>query len=258
MNSTLNNPPEAPEDLTHFGFESVPVSQKQGKVAQVFDSVASRYDLMNDVMSLGVHRLWKQLTIAMAPVRPGNSVLDLAGGTGDLTVQFSKKVGPKGQVVMLDINGAMLNQGRDRLMNLGLVDNIHCIQADAEALPLPNNSFHCITMAFGLRNVTCQANALKEMYRVLKPGGQALILEFSEVTLPGLKQLYDFYSFSCLPQLGQWIANDRASYQYLVESIRKHPNQPTLQHNLFAAGFDRSDYLNFSGGIVALHRGIKY
>lgn len=243
---------------THFGFQQVPVAEKQHKVAEVFHSVANQYDVMNDVMSLGLHRLWKKTTILLANVRPGQAVLDVAGGTGDLASQFALQVGSEGQVVLLDINGSMLNRGRERLLDAGIVANVSYVQADAEKLPIASASFHCITMAFGLRNVTDKLAALKEMYRVLKPGGQLLVLEFSKVTLPALQTVYDAYSFHLLPKLGEWIAKDKASYQYLVESIRMHPDQETLKMSFNEAGFDRVDYHNFTGGVVALHRGVKY
>lgn len=245
------------DKTTHFGFREVPESAKAGLVGQVFDSVASRYDLMNDVMSFGIHRLWKRFTIDQAGVRPGNRVLDVAGGTGDLSAAFARQVGPQGSVTVADINAAMLDVGRARLADRGLAGNIEFVQADAESLPFPDNHFDCITIAFGLRNVTRQDCALASMYRVLKPGGRLLVLEFSKPVLPGLGAVYDTYSFNVLPKLGKLIANDETSYRYLVESIRKHPDQETLKGMMEAAGYERVHYFNLSGGIVALHKGYK-
>lgn len=246
------------KEKTHFGFQPVAVTEKAGKVAQVFDSVANRYDLMNDLMSLGVHRLWKRFAIALAGIKPGAWVLDLAGGTGDLASRLVPRVGPKGYVVLADINAAMLAQGRKRLIDEGILGNVAYVQADAEQLPFPDSCFDCITMAFGLRNVTLKENALASMYRVLKPGGRALILEFSHPVAPGLKPVYDLYSFTVLPLLGRWVANDAASYRYLAESIRMHPDQETLRTMMTQAGFERCEYFNLSGGIVAAHRGYKF
>lgn len=246
-----------PEATTHFGYQQVPVEEKADKVADVFHSVAEKYDIMNDFMSFGIHRLWKWITLNVTGVRPGNRVLDLAGGTGDLALKLAKQVGEKGQVVLSDINSSMLNTGRDRLINAGLVNNIEYVQANAECLPFEDNSFNCVTMAFGLRNVTNKDQALSEIHRVIKPGGQALILEFSKPVLPGLSKVYDAYSFSILPWLGDKVAGDKDSYQYLAESIRMHPDQSTLQGMMEQAGFERCKYHNFTGGIVALHRGYK-
>ena len=245
------------EKTTHFGYQSVPESEKAKKVAGVFDSVAARYDLMNDLMSMGVHRLWKRYTVELAGVRRGQRVLDLAGGTGDLAARFSRLVGAGGEVVVADINGSMLEVGRDRLTDRGLVGNISYVQADAESLPFPDNHFDCITMAFGLRNVTHKEQALASMHRVLKPGGRVLVLEFSKPTLPGLGPFYDLYSFSVLPAVGKLVTGDADSYRYLAESIRMHPDQATLQAMMEDAGLERCDYHNLSGGIVALHRGFK-
>lgn len=245
-------------ERAYFGYQRVSANEKTKKVAEVFASVASRYDIMNDLMSLGIHRLWKRFTIEQARVRAGQWVLDLAGGTGDLCAQFSTAVGFNGRVYLADINNAMLEQGRERLINQGYIGNIHYVQANAECLPFADNSFDCITIAFGLRNVTHIEQALSSMYRVLKPGGHVLILEFSEPSFPGLKPLYDAYSFSVLPFLGRLITNDADSYRYLAESIRMHPDQKTLQTIILKAGFDHCDYLNMSGGIVALHKGVKY
>ena len=247
-----------PEKTTHFGFQSVAWNDKENKVRDVFHSVAKNYDLMNDLMSFGVHRLWKNFAVLLSHVRAGQQVLDLAGGSGDLTRLLCKRVGPKGRVVLADINAAMLAVGRDRLLDEGLYANIDYIQANAECLPFANNHFHCIMMAFGLRNVTDKATALQSMYRVCKPGGQLMILEFSAPTWPGLKPLYDLYSFHVLPKLGQLFAQDAASYQYLAESIRMHPPQDELQSMIEQAGFEDCHYHNLSGGIVALHIAHKY
>lgn len=250
----------APRDpkTTHFGFREVPESDKAGMVGRVFESVASRYDIMNDVMSLGVHRLWKRFAIEQAGVRAGQKVLDVAGGTGDLTAQFVAKVGSTGHVTIADINPAMLEVGRGRLADQGLAGNIEFVQADAERLPFPDNHFDCVAIAFGLRNVTRMDAALASMFRVLKPGGRLLVLEFSKPVLPGLNAVYDAYSFHLLPKLGKLIANDEDSYRYLVESIRKHPDQETLKGMMEQAGFERVHYFNLSGGIVALHKGYKF
>ena len=241
---------------TDFGYQKVSPEEKTARVGAVFDSVAERYDIMNDLMSFGIHRLWKRAVIEMAALRPGGQVLDLAGGTGDLARLQRQRVGERGQVVVADINGAMLDVGRDRLVDQGIID-VEYVQADAERLPFADNSFDCITMAFGLRNVTVKENALHSILRVLKPGGQALILEFSKPILPGLKPLYDLYSFSVLPAMGKLVANDADSYRYLAESIRMHPDQDTLLGLMQQAGFEQCRYHNFSGGIVAVHRGYK-
>lgn len=243
---------------THFGYQTVAWAEKEKKVGAVFDAVAKKYDVMNDVMSFGIHRLWKRFTIALSRVKAGDKVLDLAGGSGDLTRHLSKRVGSHGQVILADINSAMLQVGRDRLLDEGLHDNLDFMQANAQALPFINNYFDCITMAFGLRNVTDKAQALQEIFRVCKPGGKVMILEFSVPVLPGLKSLYDWYSFQVLPQLGGVIARDEASYRYLAESIRMHPPQDKLKDMLVAAGFEDAHYYNLTGGIVALHVGYKY
>jgi demethylmenaquinone methyltransferase/2-methoxy-6-polyprenyl-1,4-benzoquinol methylase len=243
---------------THFGFSEVPLQEKSERVAEVFRSVAGKYDIMNDVMSFGMHRLWKRFTIRQAALRPGQTVLDVASGTGDLAKAFAPLVGPTGKVVMTDINDAMLAVGRDRLVDAGIVGNIECIQADAEKLPFESNQFDCITIAFGLRNVTNKLAALQSMYRVLKPGGKLLILEFSKPTLPLASKLYDLYSFNVIPKMGGFIANDRDSYQYLVESIRMHPDQESLKKLMQEAGFEDVTYFNLTGGVVALHQGWKY
>jgi len=242
---------------THFGFQQVDEASKASKVAGVFDSVAAKYDVMNDVMSLGVHRLWKRFTLEISNVRNGQHVLDLAGGTGDLAAKFASRVGAQGQVVVADINAAMLARGRERLVNEGLIGNVEYVQADAETLPFPDAYFDCITMAFGLRNVTHKDRALAAMYRVLKPGGQMLVLEFSKLNIPVLQPLYDLYSFKLLPLMGKLIAQDADSYRYLAESIRMHPDQEELKQMMCDAGFERCEYFNLSGGIVALHRGYK-
>ena len=245
------------DKITHFGFQKVPVEDKAQRVRSVFDSVATDYDLMNDVMSFGIHRLWKRLAISMANLQPGQQVLDLAGGTGDLTLLIAPRVGPQGRVVLSDINNAMIRTGRARLLDKGIAGNVEYVQADAERLPFPDNSFDCITMAFGLRNVTHKQAALDTMYRVLKPAGRLLILEFSRPAAL-LKPAYDFYSFSILPRLGKLIAKDAASYRYLAESIRMHPDQKTLVGMLESAGFEGCDYHNLTCGIVAIHRGYKF
>ena len=245
------------QKTTHFGYKTVNVEEKAGKVADVFHSVASNYDLMNDLMSAGVHRLWKRMTIEMSGVRPGNKVLDIAGGTGDLAAKFSRIVGKDGYVVLADINDSMLKVGRDRLMDLGVVDNVKFSQSDAQHLPFPDNTFDIITIAFGLRNVTDKELALKSMLRVLKPGGRLLVLEFSKPGNPVLSKIYDTYSFSILPKLGKLFADDAESYQYLAESIRMHPDQQTLMGMMDDAGFANTDFHNMTGGVVALHRGVK-
>ena len=245
------------DKTTHFGYKTVNVEEKAGKVAEVFHSVAGKYDLMNDLMSAGVHRLWKRMTIEMSGVRRGNSVLDIAGGTGDLTAKFSRIVGPEGTVVLADINSSMLQVGRDRLMDRGVVNNVIFSQADAQYLPFPDNTFDVITIAFGLRNVTDKDMALRSMLRVLKPGGSLLVLEFSKPANPVLSKVYDTYSFSILPKLGKLFASDADSYQYLAESIRMHPDQETLQGMMDNAGFANTDFHNMTGGVVALHRGVK-
>ncbi len=242
---------------THFGYREVEEEAKAGMVADVFDSVATRYDLMNDLMSAGIHRLWKRFTIELSGVRSGNSVLDIAGGTGDLAARFSQLVGDSGRVVLADINNAMLRVGRDRLLDTGVQANLEFVQADAQYLPFPDASFDCITIAFGLRNVTDKDLALRSMLRVLKPGGRLLVLEFSKPTNPLLEKAYDAYSFRVLPFMGHLVARDADSYTYLAESIRMHPDQETLLGMLEDAGFSRCDYHNMTGGVVAVHRGIK-
>jgi demethylmenaquinone methyltransferase / 2-methoxy-6-polyprenyl-1,4-benzoquinol methylase len=239
---------------THFGFETVDESQKASRVRGVFDSVASKYDIMNDLMSMGLHRAWKAYTIAASGVREGHKVLDIAGGTGDLSMAFAKRVGPQGMVVHTDINEAMLSTGRDRLVNAGhMLPTTIC---DAEHLPFPDDQFDIVTVAFGLRNMTHKDAALKEMCRVLKPGGRLLVLEFSKVAKP-LEKAYDFYSFKLLPKIGKVVANDEDSYRYLAESIRMHPDQATLKGMMKEAGFGHVDVHNMTGGVVALHMGLK-
>ena len=245
------------DKTTHFGYKQVNVEEKAGKVAEVFHSVAGNYDLMNDLMSGGVHRLWKRVTIEMSGVRPGHHVLDIAGGTGDLAAKFSRIVGPEGTVVLADINDSMLKVGKDRLVDRGITDNVRFSQADAQYLPFPDNTFDVITIAFGLRNVTDKDMALRSMLRVLKPGGKLLVLEFSKPPNQLLSKIYDGYSFNILPKLGKLFANDADSYQYLAESIRMHPDQETLMGMMENAGFANTDYHNMTGGIVALHRGVK-
>lgn len=245
------------EKTTHFGFQDVAWEEKEKRVAGVFHSVAAKYDIMNDLMSLGVHRLWKRFTIDMSAARPGQQILDIAGGTGDLSAHFSRIVGPEGRVVLSDINDSMLKVGRDKLFDRGICGNIEYVQANAECLPFASNTFDCITIAFGLRNVTNKETALRSMLRVLKPGGRLLILEFSKVRNPVVKKLYDAYSFSALPIMGKLIANDSESYRYLAESIRMHPDQETLKQMMQEAGFVQATYHNISGGVVALHKGIK-
>lgn len=243
---------------THFGFQSVAWDEKEKKVADVFHSVAKNYDLMNDLMSFGVHHLWKWLTVEMSAVQTGQTVLDLAGGSGDLTRLLCQKVGPKGHVVLADINSAMIKVGRERLLNKGLYKNIAFVQGNAQYLPFANNRFHCITIGFGLRNVTDKEEALRSMYRVCKPGGKIMVLEFSTPHFPGLKPLYHGYLFSVLPVLGRLFANDKSSYQYLAESIKMHPNQEELKQLIEKTGFEDCHYHHFSGGIVALHIAYKY
>jgi len=249
--------PSPTPNTTHFGYRDVPVGEKEKLVGRVFTSVASRYDLMNDLMSFGIHRLWKRWFAATSGVRAGDAVLDLAGGTGDIAALLLPLVGEKGSVVLGDINDAMLRVGRDRLLDRGLVRNLSYAQLNAQALPFADATFDAVTIAFGLRNVTDKAAALREMQRVLKPGGRVLILEFSSVQSALLKPLYDFHSFQVLPRLGRLIADDPESYRYLAESIRKHPDQATLKAMLEQAGFTHVDVRNLSAGIVAIHRGYK-
>jgi len=245
------------KDTTHFGYKEVPVDEKADRVADVFHSVAGKYDIMNDLLSMGIHRVWKRFTIEVSGVRAGHQVLDVAGGTGDLTRYFSRLVGPTGKVILSDINSSMLDMGRDRLIDQGFSNNIEYVQANAECLPFADNSFDCITIAFGLRNVTDKDAALRSLTRVLKPGGRLLVLEFSKPRNPLLSKIYDTYSFNILPKLGKLVANDSESYKYLAESIRMHPDQDTLKGMMEEAGLAQCQYHNMSGGIVALHRGVK-
>ena len=245
------------EKTTHFGYQTISADQKTDKVKNVFESVASKYDLMNDLMSLGIHRFWKGFTIKLCQLRSGHKVLDLAGGTGDLTKRISPIIGDKGMVVLADINDVMLSIGRDRLLDQGIFRNIQFIQANAEVLPFSDDFFDRIIIAFGLRNVTDKMAALRSMNRVLKPGGLVAILEFSKPHFP-LRSLYDLYSFKLLPWLGKKVTNDEVSYRYLVESIRIHPDQETLIKMMADSGWEDCDYHNLSGGIVAVHRGYKF
>ena len=245
------------EETVDFGYQQVPRADKAQRVRAVFDSVASRYDLMNDLMSGGAHRLWKKFALALTGLKVGGCVLDVAGGTGDLAAGLAQQVGQSGLVVLTDINAAMLNAGRDRLIDAGLVGNVLYAQADAERLPFPDASFDCVTIGFGLRNVTDKARALAAMRRVLKVGGQLLVLEFSKPVNPMLASLYDGYSFRLLPLLGRAVAGDADSYRYLAESIRRHPDQETLLAMLRAAGLEQCRYHNLFGGIVAVHRGYR-
>ena len=239
---------------THFGFETVDENEKAKKVAGVFTSVASKYDIMNDLMSAGLHRIWKRFAVGLANVHEGQRVLDVAGGSADLSRLFLKKVGRSGQVVLTDINNAMLRVGRDRLLDEGIATPT--TQCDAEHLPFPDNYFDCVSIAFGLRNVTHKDAALREMYRVIKPGGRVIVLEFSKVAKP-LEKMYDLYSFKLLPKMGELIANDADSYRYLAESIRMHPGQEELKQMMLDAGLERVEYFNMTGGVVAVHRGYK-
>ena len=250
MNKKENN------KTTSFGFKTVSEEEKTEKVKEVFDSVATNYDLMNDLMSMGVHRLWKRFMLSQTGLKIGMKALDVAGGTGDIAALLREQVGESGLVVMTDINPSMLKEGRSRLLDRGKLKNIQVIQCDAEQLPFDDDHFDCVTIAFGLRNVTVKENALKSMFRVLKPGGKLLILEFSKPN-EMLSPAYDIYSFNILPALGEWVANDRESYQYLAESIRVHPDQEKLEQMILSAGFDRAEYRNLTGGIVALHIGYK-
>jgi demethylmenaquinone methyltransferase/2-methoxy-6-polyprenyl-1,4-benzoquinol methylase len=257
-------PRDSRAGTTHFGFRDVPTGEKQKLVGQVFSSVASKYDLMNDLMSLGIHRVWKRYFVATAQVKRGDRVLDLAGGTGDIALLLRDRVlrqaqdaRDQGCIVLGDINGAMLRVGRDRMTDMGKVAGFEYVQMNAEKLPFPDGSFDLVTIAFGLRNVTDKDAALREMHRVLKVGGQARVLEFSEVKADWFKPIYDFHSFKVLPRLGSLFAGDADSYQYLAESIRKHPPQDELKAMMQAAGFARCDYRNLSGGIVAIHTGYK-
>lgn len=246
------------QKTTHFGFETVDVEEKAKRVRGVFDSVASNYDLMNDIMSMGIHRIWKRFAVDLAGVRRGQKVLDLASGTGDLAARFSGLVGADGQVVMSDINAAMLAEGRKRMVDDGHIGNVQYAQINAQALPFADNTFDCITIGFGLRNVTDKQMALNSIYNALKPGGRLMVLEFSHPTSKPLQSLYDIYSFRLLPLMGKFVARDEDSYRYLAESIRMHPDQDTLKEMMVESGFEDCDYHNLTGGIVAVHRGFKY
>jgi demethylmenaquinone methyltransferase / 2-methoxy-6-polyprenyl-1,4-benzoquinol methylase len=241
-------------NTTHFGFKTVAENEKQKKVGEVFHSVAQKYDVMNDVMSAGMHRLWKRFAVDTSGVKSGDKVLDIAGGSGDLSKLFAKKVGPTGEVILTEINASMLSVGRDRMIDAGLA--VPAMQCNAEQLPFADNSFDCVIVAFGLRNMTHKDIALKEMQRVLKVGGRLLVLEFSKVWQP-LEKIYDAYSFKLLPMMGKLIAKDAESYEYLAESIRMHPDQETLKQMMADAGFGKVDYYNLSAGVVALHKGYK-
>ncbi len=245
------------ESKTHFGFREVPVGEKASLVGQVFTSVADNYDLMNDMMSMGIHRLWKRHFVNTAGIRPGDVILDLAGGTGDITSLMAPKVGKDGLIVLADINAAMLRNGRDRMLDTGLANITRTAQVNAEALPFASNTFNVVTMAFGLRNVTEKSNALKSIFRTLKPGGRLLVLEFSKVQLDAMAPIYDWYSFKVLPKLGKYIAKDEDSYRYLAESIRQHPDQDTLKSMFSEAGFEMCKVHNLLGGMVAIHSGVK-
>ncbi len=244
-------------EQTHFGFETVATAEKSGRVRAVFDSVAPKYDIMNDLMSGGLHRFWKHFTLCRTGLRPGDRALDVAGGTGDLSAGMAKQVGPTGLVLHTDINHEMLEVGRRRLVDRGIVGNTHSLQANAECLPFRDGSFHCVTIGFGLRNCTDKPAALRSMARVTRPGGRVMVLEFSKV-LKALEPLYDFYSFKVLPTIGELVAKDAASYRYLAESIRMHPDQETLRDMMQEAGLEDVRYHNLSGGIVALHIGHRY
>jgi demethylmenaquinone methyltransferase/2-methoxy-6-polyprenyl-1,4-benzoquinol methylase len=254
---TASERPPGESEFADFGFETVPRGDKQRRVREVFDSVADRYDLMNDLMSLGLHRLWKRFALAHTGLHPGASALDLAAGSGDLSIGLAGQVGPQGLVVSTDINLRMLSRGRDRLLDAGCAANVACVLANAERLPFRSRQFDCVTIGFGLRNVTDKSAALASMFRVLRPGGRALVLEFSKLAIEALVPLYDFYSFQVLPRLGRLVLDDAASYRYLAESIRRHPEQDCLAEMMAAAGFERCVYHNLSGGIVALHIGYR-
>ena len=245
------------DEKTHFGYTNVSPEEKTQRVRQVFESVADNYDVMNDLMSFGLHRIWKKFTLQIAAARPNQKILDLAGGTGDLAAELHKCVGNQGQIILCDINSSMLARGRERMIDRGLIKNLNYVQANAEELPFADNSFDCITMAFGLRNVTYKEKCLASAYSKLKPAGKFIVLEFSKPD-SWLKPAYDMYSFSILPRLGEWVAKDEESYRYLAESIRMHPGQEELKQMFHDAGFDRCKYVNMSGGIVAAHIGYKY
>ncbi len=250
--------PDDHEDTTHFGYQTVRKSHKQQKVAEVFHSVAGKYDVMNDLMSMGIHRLWKHIAIQLVMPMKGDHVLDLAGGTGDLSIKLHQLVGESGHVVLSDINSSMLAEGKKRFLNRGIIQRVDFMEINAEQIPFPEASFNIVTIGFGLRNVTDKQRALNEMRRVLKPGGRLIVLEFSKPVSPLLSKVYDAYSFNILPKLGKWVANDEDSYRYLAESIRMHPDQHTLKSMMQLAGFDEVSFHNLTGGIVAIHRGIVF
>ncbi len=250
--------PNPPPEEADFGFQRVPWHEKKRRVGGVFDSVASRYDLMNDVMSFGLHRLWKRFTLERTGLRAGDRALDVAAGSADLSIAMAKRVGSTGTVIASDINASMLAVGRDRLLDAGCVGNAYCVLADAEALPMVDRSFDCVTIGFGLRNVTDKDAALRSFYRVLRPGGRLVVLEFSKPQVAIMEPIYDAYSFKVLPRLGALLADDSDSYQYLAESIRKHPDQETLLKMMVDAGFERCEYFNLTGGIVAVHVGFRF
>ncbi len=254
MNTSAQEPDA---NYADFGYQQVPRGEKKARVRGVFDSVADRYDLMNDVMSFGLHRYWKAFTIARTGLKAGQRALDVAAGSGDLSAGLARRVGSSGSVMVSDVNAAMLARGRDRLTDSGFAGNIHYVQADAEQLPFPSAAFHCITIGFGLRNVTDKNAALASMYRVLKPGGRLLVLEFSKPLVPAVEPVYDLYSFSILPRLGRLLVGDADSYRYLAESIRMHPDQQTLRGMMETSGFERCEVYNLCGGIVALHIGYR-
>lgn len=251
------SPPES-DNKTHFGFEKVSFNEKTKKVSRVFHQVAPRYDLMNDLMSFGIHRLWKKFAVELASIRPHHIVLDLAAGTGDLSLKMAPLLGQKGHLYVTDINESMLQIARKRMVEEGLVNNVHYLQVNAQSIPFPDNTFDCVTIGFGLRNVTHKEIALKAIYHALKPGGKIIILEFSHPTSITVKSIYDLYSFNILPLVGKFVANDEQSYRYLAESIRMHPNQNDLCHMMGDAGFENCQYHNLTGGIVAIHRGYKF
>ncbi len=249
---------QQPDETTHFGYETVKTADKAGRVREVFESVAPNYDIMNDLMSMGMHRLWKAFMLARTGLRPGQQALDVAGGTGDISIGLARQVGPKGHVFHTDINEAMLEVGSDRMLDQGIGGNVTSMVVNAESLPFDDNSMHCVTIAFGLRNVTDKQQALNEMARVTKPGGKVMVLEFSKLVVKWLEPVYDAYSFKILPALGELVADDADSYRYLAESIRMHPDQETLKGMMATAGLEDCTYHNLSGGIVALHTGVKY
>ncbi len=249
---------QQPDETTHFGYETVKTADKAGRVRAVFESVAPNYDIMNDLMSMGMHRLWKAFMLARTGLRPGQQALDVAGGTGDISIGLARQVGPKGHVFHTDINEAMLEVGSDRMLDQGIGGNVTSMVVNAESLPFDDNSMHCVTIAFGLRNVTDKQQALNEMARVTKPGGKVMVLEFSKLVVKWLEPVYDAYSFKILPALGELVADDADSYRYLAESIRMHPDQETLKGMMATAGLEDCTYHNLSGGIVALHTGVKY